>query len=225
MGSALTPSVRPREEYLASAGMYHLWAGEATSPDCRLTPCRPGRPPDRRRASRRHERAYSPPWDIVGACQPRQRLLLPARVPTPSRTRIGGNPPIASHPPNPRSDAFEHSAHTGMPPCARSDRSVTSPCRSSMRYQPECSRNTGPLTACWLRSHPSVTAYADLVLAKVAGRRLVHNSSSANSLHCRLPRGVAVHAAGKQCLIWDGRHGNGFLHTYLFRMAILHREG
>jgi hypothetical protein len=79
MGSALTPSVRPREEYLASAGMYHPWAGGATSPDCRLTPRRPGRTPDRRRASRRQERAYSPPWDILGAYQPR-----PGRAPAPS---------------------------------------------------------------------------------------------------------------------------------------------
>ncbi len=84
MGPALTPSVRPREEYLAAAGMYHPWAGEATSPDCRLTSRRPGRALDRHGASRRHERASSPPREAQrgpaspgrGPCSQRGPRLL-----------------------------------------------------------------------------------------------------------------------------------------------------
>jgi hypothetical protein len=34
---------------------------------------------------------------------------------------------------------------------------------------------------------------------------------ASGKLHCILPLGIAINAAGKLCLIWDGRHVNGHL--------------
>ena len=48
---------------------------------------------------------------------------------------------------------------------------------------------------------------------------------SLDSLRCILPLGVATNTGGKQRLIWDGRHVNGFLPEHPFRMETLQRKG
>ena len=94
-------------------------------------------------------------------------------------------------------------------------------------YRLEWDTTTGPPPRCILRNHPSANANAAFVSEKVAEGIAWQTMQrcSPNDLHCVLPLGVATNAAGKQRLIWDGRHVNQYLPKVTFHMETLQREG
>jgi hypothetical protein len=94
-------------------------------------------------------------------------------------------------------------------------------------YRLEWNPLTGPPPARWLRNHPSAFELSDFVSEKVSeGISLcTMRACSRTDLVCILPLGVAVNAAGKLRLIWDGRHVNSHLPHHKFRMETLQREG
>lgn len=94
-------------------------------------------------------------------------------------------------------------------------------------YRLEWDPAKGPPARRWLRNHPSALEQAAFVSAKVAEGVLAGTmvTCSRSELWCILPLGVAINAAGKLRLIWDGRHVNRHLPKRKFRMETLQREG
>lgn len=94
-------------------------------------------------------------------------------------------------------------------------------------YQPAWDSTKGPPTPCWLPNHPSARAGASFVTEKVneGVQWGTIRQCPRSDVQCVLPLGVAANAAGKQRLIWDGRHVNRFLPEHPFRMETLQREG
>ena len=85
----------------------------------------------------------------------------------------------------------------------------------------------GPPALRWLRNHPSARKQAALVSSKVAEGVLAGTmvTCSRSELWCILPLGVAVNAAGKLLLIWNGGHVNFHPRKHKFWVETLQREG
>jgi hypothetical protein len=94
-------------------------------------------------------------------------------------------------------------------------------------YRLEWDPATGPPRPCWLRNHPSALEHAAFVAEKVAEGVIAGTMVPClrAELRCVLPLGIAINAAGKLRLIWDGRHVNRHLPKRKFRMETLQREG
>ena len=85
----------------------------------------------------------------------------------------------------------------------------------------------GPPPRQWLRNHPSADQHAAFVTDKATEGVTLGTMVACprSALHRILLLGVAINAAGKLRLIWDGRHVNRHLHKRKFRMETLQREG
>ena len=94
-------------------------------------------------------------------------------------------------------------------------------------YQLEWDPAKGPPARRWLRNYPSALEQAAFVSTKVAEGVLAGTmvTFSRSELWRILPLGVAINAAEKLRLIWDGRHVNYHLPKRKFRMETLQREG
>lgn len=97
----------------------------------------------------------------------------------------------------------------------------------STGYRLKWDKVTGAPPRCLLRNHPSAQASAAFVSEKIAEGVAwgTMQRCTLEELHCVLPLGVATNAAGKQRLIWDGRHVNRYLPKISFQMETLQREG